>query len=67
MSWIKDAILLAVVVTWMFFIVVNTLRNKEIPDIVWGLPGTIFAVMIPFLLKSMGKDTPKGGSKDGDS
>lgn len=55
-DWVRNTVVLTVMVIWVIYIIVTLVRGDDIDAIVWGLPGAVYLALNP---------TWKKGGKDG--
>lgn len=54
-DWVRNTVMLTVMLIWALYVVVTLVRGDDVPAIVWGLPGAVYFALNP---------TWKKGSKD---
>ena len=55
-DWIRNTVMLTVMIVWAVYVGVTLARGDDIDAIVWGLPGAVYFALNP---------SWKKGSKDG--
>jgi hypothetical protein len=46
-AWVRNLVMVVVMIIWSVFILVTLSRSDEVPQLVWGLPGVVYFALNP--------------------